>query len=125
MSDAQPTNAENWDSGAAYEAYVGRWSRVVAREFLRWLNVPSGSRWLDVGCGTGMLSQTILAQADPAEVKGVDRSAAFVEYARRKLAGERSSFAVSNAELLERVMHFSRLHLLALTLNPSPSGRGT
>ena len=23
-----------WDSGDAYEPYVGRWSRLVAREFL-------------------------------------------------------------------------------------------
>jgi hypothetical protein len=29
--------AEAWDSGHAYEQYVGRWSRKVAMEFLRWL----------------------------------------------------------------------------------------
>ena len=42
-----------WASGAAYEPYVGRWSRLVAREFLNWLAVPARGRWLDVGCGTG------------------------------------------------------------------------
>lgn len=26
-----------WASGAAYEPYVGRWSRLVARKFLLWL----------------------------------------------------------------------------------------
>ena len=26
--------------GDAYEPYVGRWSRLVAREFVGWLNVP-------------------------------------------------------------------------------------
>ena len=41
-----------WDSGDAYEPYVGRWSRLVAPEFLEWLAVPPGGRWLDVGCGT-------------------------------------------------------------------------
>jgi hypothetical protein len=30
---------EAWDSGHAYEQYVGRWSRKVATEFLRWLAV--------------------------------------------------------------------------------------
>ena len=48
-----------WDSGDAYEPYVGRWSRLVAREFVKWLALPPGSRWLDVGCGTGALTQTL------------------------------------------------------------------
>jgi SAM-dependent methyltransferase len=100
MSDSHPTKAENWDGGVAYEAYVGRWSRVVAREFLRWLNVPLGSRWLDVGCGTGMLSQAILSQADPTEVKGVDRSASFIAFARQKFDDKRITFEVSDAQEL-------------------------
>lgn len=42
-----------WSGGEAYEPYVGRWSRLVAKEFLRWLQAPGGGAWLDVGCGTG------------------------------------------------------------------------
>lgn len=49
-----------WSSGAAYEPYVGRWSRLVAVEFLRWLEAPSGPDWLDVGCGTGALCEASL-----------------------------------------------------------------
>jgi SAM-dependent methyltransferase len=71
-----------WASGEAYERYVGRWSRLVARELLDWLDVPAGARWLDVGCGTGALSATILAEAQPAAVTGVDSSEAFVAHAR-------------------------------------------
>src|SRR5439155_1504448 len=56
-----------WD-GAAYEAYIGRWSRLVAREFLSWLAVLVGARWLDVGCGTGALCSMILEDTSPAEV---------------------------------------------------------
>src|ERR687890_2002960 len=56
-----------WTSGDAYEPYVGRWSRLVAREFLGWLAVPHDSRWLDVGCGTGALAETILALSAPSE----------------------------------------------------------
>ena len=29
-----------WASGDAYEPYVGRWSRLVARQFVAWLGVP-------------------------------------------------------------------------------------
>jgi hypothetical protein len=39
-----------WARGDAYEAHVGRWSRLVARAFLDWLAAPEGRVWLDVGC---------------------------------------------------------------------------
>src|SRR5215212_3078616 len=89
-----------WASGAAYEPYVGRWSRLVAREFLSWLAVPPGSRWLDVGCGTGALTQTILAQAAPAAVHGVDASASFLAYAQEATPDPRAAFAVEDAQAL-------------------------
>jgi hypothetical protein len=37
-----------WASGDAYEPYVGRWSRLVARQFVAWLGVPPNKDWLDV-----------------------------------------------------------------------------
>ena len=65
-----------WASGDAYEPYVGRWSRLVAAEFVDWLDLPGDRRWLDVGCGTGALSSVIAARCEPAEVLGVDPSEA-------------------------------------------------
>lgn len=64
------------------ERYVGRWSRLVAREFFAWLEPDEGWRWLDVGCGPGTLSRTIADVASPARVVGVDASEPFVEQAR-------------------------------------------
>ena len=52
-----------WASGDAYEPYVGRWSRLVAREFVPWLRVPSNSEWLDIGCGTGAGKTSTLKNA--------------------------------------------------------------
>jgi trans-aconitate methyltransferase len=52
-----------WSSGDSYESYVGRWSRPVAAEFVAWLDRPPQSRWLDVGCGTGALTEAVLAAA--------------------------------------------------------------
>ena len=73
-----------WDSGDSYEPYVGRWSRLVAREFIPWLDVPENRNWLDVGCGTGALSQTVVQMAAPHKLKGIDRSTGFLEVARRR-----------------------------------------
>jgi SAM-dependent methyltransferase len=89
-----------WAAGAAYEPYVGRWSRLVARELLTWLAVPPGRRWLDVGCGTGALSGMIVAMASPAQVDGVDRSEGFVAYARQQVADPRVRFEVADAQAL-------------------------
>jgi hypothetical protein len=49
-----------WAAGNLYEPYVGRWSRLIAGKFLTWLDIPPQSDWLDVGCGTGALTATIL-----------------------------------------------------------------
>jgi SAM-dependent methyltransferase len=91
---------EVWANGAAYERYVGRWSRLVAREFLTWLAAPAHGRWLDVGCGTGVLSQAILANADPIAVLGVDQSPSFIAHARAHVTDERASFEVADARAL-------------------------
>jgi len=89
-----------WASGDAYEPYVGRWSRLVAREFLAWLDQPPDLRWLDVGSGTGALSQVILATASPREVVGVDQSREFVAYARERVADARARFRTADAQAL-------------------------
>ncbi len=89
-----------WASGAAYEPYVGRWSRLVAKEFLSWLAVPPGKRWLDVGCGTGALSGMIVAMASPAQVDAVDRSDGYVAYAREQVKDPRVRFEVADAQAL-------------------------
>jgi SAM-dependent methyltransferase len=90
-----------WNSGDAYEPYVGRWSRLVAREFLEWLAVPPGGRWLDVGCGTGALAETILALAAPSEVVGIDPSPAYVAFARDRVNGAQVGFEVGDAQALQ------------------------
>jgi SAM-dependent methyltransferase len=89
-----------WNDGGAYESYVGRWSRLVAREFLAWLDAPAHADWLDICCGTGALTQTILALASPAQVRGIDLSPDYIEFARIHTADPRASFAVGDAEAL-------------------------
>ena len=79
--------SDTWESGNPYERYVGRWSRRVAPQFLSWLAIPAGRRWLDLGCGTGALSAAILDRCAPASVAGVEPSEGFLKTAQENLAG--------------------------------------
>ena len=89
-----------WGEGGPYERYVGRWSRRAAPEFLESLGVSPGKRWLDVGCGTGALTEAILELAAPREVVGVDSSEGYVEYARGHVRDGRARFLAGDAREL-------------------------
>lgn len=89
-----------WASGVVYEPYVGRWSRLVARTFIDWLDVAPGKRWLDVGCGTGALSASILNQAASREVVGIDPSPGFIAYAHEHIHDSRARFEPGDAQAL-------------------------
>jgi SAM-dependent methyltransferase len=97
---ADTTRTHDWGNTGAYEAYIGRWSRIAAEAFLQWLAPASGQRWLDVGCGTGALTQAILAAADPREILGVDPSAEFLSTAEAEVADSRVSFVIGDARAL-------------------------
>ena len=90
---------DNWEHADAYELFIGRWSNLVAAEFLDWLNLPGGLRWVDVGCGTGALSEAILDRCNPTSVDGVEPSAGFVRAARKRL-GDRATLHQAAAEHL-------------------------
>jgi SAM-dependent methyltransferase len=109
-----------WTVGQAYEPYVGRWSRLVAREFLAWLQVPPGSRWLDVGCGTGALTATILSHSLPTAVTGIDSSDGFVAHARRHIPDPRASFRQADAQDLPFPSGSFEAAVSALVLNFVP-----
>ena len=89
-----------WAGGDAYERYIGRWSRPVGAAFVDWLDVAPDRAWLDLGCGTGGLTATVLERAEPGRVIGVDPSASFVEHARAHVIDPRAAFVVGSADAL-------------------------
>ncbi|MFD8492104.1 class I SAM-dependent methyltransferase [Amycolatopsis sp. NPDC059657] len=108
---------EIWAAGEAYEAYMGRWSKPVAERFVRGLGMPARSRWLDVGCGTGALSATVLSAAEPARVVGLDPSVGFLSIARGRIADTRSAFVVGDASSLHFPDHAFDVVVSGLALN--------
>ncbi|MEE8434685.1 MAG: methyltransferase domain-containing protein, partial [bacterium] len=75
----------------------GRWSRVAAPIFLSWLEPAKGLSWVDVGCGTGPLSETILRQFAPSHLVGVDLAAPLIATAQDSLGGATAEFQVGDA----------------------------
>jgi ubiquinone/menaquinone biosynthesis C-methylase UbiE len=100
MSDSTTQAAAKPASAPAYDAFMGRWSRIVAARFVEWLALPPRQRWLDVGCGTGALAGAILKSAAPAEVWGVDPTEAYIARARMMHTDGRCRFLVGDAQAL-------------------------
>ena len=121
-SRVPPRLHDVWADGIAYEAYIGRWSRLIARDFLAWLAVAPNSRWLDVGCGTGAVSQTILQYATPAMLLGLDRTTAYVDVARTQVHDPRVQFASADARTLpaETAAYDAVVSGLVLNFVPEP-----
>ncbi len=91
---------DNWAAGEAYEPFIGRWSRFVGNAFVDWLAVPPDMRWLDVGCGTGVLTQVILEHGLASRAVGVDTSEGLLAYAREKERHPAVNFRLGSAESL-------------------------
>jgi SAM-dependent methyltransferase len=98
---AQSSRHDAWQAGENYDAYMGRWSRQVAPQFLDWLGVSDNLDWLEVGCGTGALSAAILSQCRPKSLIAIDPSEGFVSRARANVPDGRALFQVGDAQALE------------------------
>jgi SAM-dependent methyltransferase len=114
---------DQWASGNAYETYMGRWSRQIGRAFIQWLAPAGGRHWLDVGCGTGALTETIGLRANPGSVTGCDPAEGFVAYAREHVRVPNASFQVAGAANLPRRDDGFDVIVSGLALNfiPDPS----
>jgi SAM-dependent methyltransferase len=117
----QPSAHDAWVKGDLYEAYVGRWSRLVAVEFLDWLAVGPRLRWLDVGCGTGSVSAAILEHCDPVSVLGIDQSGGFVTTAAARIEDTRARFEVGDATAVPPECADVAVSGLVLNFLPDPA----
>jgi SAM-dependent methyltransferase len=105
----QSASAYSASDGAAYQLFLGRWTRALGERMVEFARFPDGVL-LDVGCGTGSLAAA-MAQRGPAV--GIDIAIPYVAYATgqamaaRFVAGEASrlpfadgSFAGAGAQLV-------------------------
>ncbi|UCH65438.1 MAG: methyltransferase domain-containing protein [Ignavibacterium sp.] len=110
-----------WESGNPYDFFMGRWSRPVAYEFLEWLSMTEQLRWLDVGCGTGVLSSSIIEVTAPQEVLAVDASDTFIAFAQQTYKDTRLRFHVGDARKLPAKTGYFDVVVSGLALNFIPA----
>jgi SAM-dependent methyltransferase len=71
----------------AYDAFMGRWSRLLSAPLADLAGVRAGQRALDVGCGTGALTAELVARLGAEAVSAADPSAPFVGAMRERFPG--------------------------------------
>lgn len=115
--------ADRWTSGADYDQWMGRWSRLLAHEFLKWLRLPAGLQWIDVCCGSGIVTEAIVEGCAPEKIAAVDASSAQIEFARPHRAHPNVTFEVADAMALpfEDASFDAAVCGLGLNYFPDPS----
>src|SRR5690242_18961839 len=111
-----------WTGGASYESYIGRWSRLVALQFVPWLNISAGAQWLDIGCGTGTLIHTIVNTMSPRAVRGIDSSEGYIEFARKQIQDPREAIRLGDAHAIpvKSAAYDAVVSGLVRNLHPNP-----
>lgn len=80
--------AETFRAAAdAYERHVGRYGRALGEALIDFAGVRPGMSALDVGCGTGALTEVLCDRLGAENVTGVDPSPAFAEACRARVPG--------------------------------------
>jgi SAM-dependent methyltransferase len=103
-------------AGAAYDRFMGRYSRPLAPQLADFAGVAAGQRVLDVGSGPGALSAELVKRLGASAVVAVDPSAPFVDALRERLPGVEAAQASAealpfgdgsfDAALAQLVVHF-------------------
>ena len=106
--------------GESYERLMGRWSRAAGEIFLDWLSLPSGLRWLDVGCGNGAFTELLVERCAPVDVQGIDPSEGQLSFARTRLVSRQAIFHQGDAQALPFTDGAFDAAVMALVVNLIP-----
>ncbi len=74
-------------SGDAYDRFMGRYSTQLAPAFAEFAGVAAGMRVLDVGAGTGALTQELVARLGAENVAGAEPSPDYAAVLRERFPG--------------------------------------
>jgi len=105
---------------AMYDKAMGRCSRVAGKIFLDWMDLPSGLRWLDVGCGTGSFTELVLDRNAPDIITSIDPSEGQIAFAKGKPWAGRVDFRQGDAMSLPFADNQFDVAIMALVIQYIP-----
>lgn len=82
-----PTDGSFLTTGDAYDAFMGRYSNVLASPFADFAVVAAGMAVLDIGCGPGALTAVLADRVGPGSVTAVDPSPPFAAVCAQRCPG--------------------------------------
>jgi ubiquinone/menaquinone biosynthesis C-methylase UbiE len=112
--------AAYFTDGKSYERMMGRWSRLAGDQFLDWMALPKGLRWLDVGCGNGAFTEALIVHGAPAEVDAIDPSEEQLAYARTRPGTKLARFRQAGAQALPFADNSFDVAIMALVISFVP-----
>jgi SAM-dependent methyltransferase len=86
--------------GAAYEVFLGRWTRRLAQPLLDFAEFAGAGQLLDAGCGTGSLANAMAARWPERHVIGVDVATPYIAFARSQAGPGNLAFEIADAAKL-------------------------
>jgi len=109
--------------GAAYEVFLGRWTRELAPRLIDFAAFPPEGALLDVGTGTGALAHAMAARWPSRPILGIDAAEPYIAYARARTKSSPPEFKIGDAaELAEGDGAFAGTAAqLVLNFVPNPS----
>ena len=87
--------------GAAYEIFLGRWTKELAPRLLDFAEFAPDGPLLDVGTGTGSLARAMATRWPSRRVVGLDISEPYVAYARAQTKAAQPEFQIGDAASLQ------------------------
>ena len=102
---SDPASSYHASDGAAYDLFLGRWTRLLARPLLDLLAPPIEGDLIDVGCGTGSLAMAMKERWPGRRVVGVDIAEPYIERARSGSVGPAPEFEIAEAGSLPYADH--------------------
>ena len=90
----KPIEFNNADN---YERFMGVWSRSAGELFLDWLAPKKSLRWIDVGCGSGAFTNSVLQRCLPVGIVGIDPSKDLIEFASKTQYRDLCKFQIGGA----------------------------
>jgi ubiquinone/menaquinone biosynthesis C-methylase UbiE len=87
--------------GAAYEIFLGRWTKELAPRLLDFAEFAPDGPLLDVGTGTGSLARAMATRWPSRRIVGLDISEPYVAYARAQTKVAQPEFQIGDAASLQ------------------------